>query len=176
MSLLENVSEWRVQNLDFPILMFCLFLKTYVTPTLPFWKRKPTYKDPLRKLTPLKINGPNLKITQLDRKIIFQTSLFWSQNVNFPGCIFQAYGSPCSKRSRGLQASMAIDNGCLNSPSRWFFASTRGLASWESYRSGTLGWGKIRTPELWFGCKDLDPLPKNRVLMVPQSQSHSPTS
>ena len=40
--------------------------------------------------TPWKINGWNLQITHLERKMIFQTPMIMF-HVNLPGCMFQGY-------------------------------------------------------------------------------------
>ena len=42
------------------------------------------------RITPWKINGWNIQITHLERKIIFQTSMIMF-HVNLPGCIQQYY-------------------------------------------------------------------------------------
>jgi len=51
--------------------------KTYVTNV--------THLKDAKRSTPRKMNGWNLNITQLKRKIIFQTSIL-GFHVNFPGC------------------------------------------------------------------------------------------
>ena len=55
--------------------------------------------------TPLKMNGWNLKITQLKRKIIFQSSILKFQ-VNFPGCMFYDFLMVLSSIPRLPQSSL----------------------------------------------------------------------
>ena len=72
----DTSTEWVFSIDMFP------FLKPGVSGPVLFWgcgKKTPT---------PWKINGWNLQITHLERKMIFQTSMIMF-HVNLPGCILR---------------------------------------------------------------------------------------